>query len=117
MNKKCLIYMIASDKEAARTKEFSLQYNSKGQLIYYPGSVSYALIQHLYITSNEEIKEGDEGQYILHPETNTILRIIEFFTDGLRCVDTNTHIEHGLGMNYKSWRKIIASTDPKLLEN
>lgn len=78
-------------------------------------NLSWVQHHHLYILSDEEIKEDDdEGQYIMHSTTSTILRIKKFLSDGIICENINSKIEHGLGMNYKSWKKIIATTDKSL---
>jgi hypothetical protein len=67
-----------------------------------------------YVVDDSEIKDGDESKFIIHPSTNTILRIVEFLTDGLRCENIDSSTEYGLGMNYKNWKKLIASNNPDL---
>lgn len=118
MQKKAQVHLIATDNPTPNSL-VTKQIISSGTLFHsnHLGSDKLCTDNYLYFTTDEEIKEGDEGQYILHPSTNTILRVKEFLTDGLKCENIDSSIEHGLGMNYKSWRKIIATTNPDLWKN
>jgi len=58
--------------------------------------------QHLYFTTDEKIKEGD---HFYNPATNEIL----FASKEMLSWNSDTTQEH------KGWRKIISSTDPKLV--
>lgn len=58
--------------------------------------------QHIYITSDEEIKEGDTG-WLLENNGITIKNVCEF------------DCSKGLGGIYKSDKKIILTTDPDLI--
>lgn len=60
--------------------------------------------QHLYIVSNEEIKEGD---YLYNPATNEIL----FASVEMLNWNNDTSQEH------KGWKKVIATTDKLCIQN
>lgn len=109
MYKNVQLHPVATDKKDGPLVRWNDTWHLSGK------QDSRILTRHLYVTSDEEIREGDEGSYILHPSTNTVLRIKQFLTDGIVCMNTNNSLEHGLGINYKQWRKIVATSDKDLI--
>lgn len=93
MKKKHKIVLIETDKHAVDfPKLLSIRTNSKGKLLQSHGVLSDAYIRHLYILSDDKIKEGD---WVMNNNTNNIAQ----------------YTGHG---SMEWWKKIIATTNTEL---
>ncbi len=106
MNKKHKIVLIETDKHAADfPKLLSLRTNSRGKLLQSNGALSDALIRHLYILSDDEIKEDDWAYSAIYKSITKV---------------TKEDVE-GNFLNTKNARKIInkiiATTNTELYQN
>lgn len=89
---------------ATEDKTNILLWNTTKNLEYYPKPFKqYNGYQHLYITSDEEIKEG--GWYY-YPNI--------LGASGIQQCESKEHLEELVTTKYKGFRKIIASTDSNL---
>jgi len=91
MKQKAQVVLLPTDKYAKDfPKELTLHFNSKIHLIQAHGSLSYAHIQHLYVISNEEVKNNELPCWCINKNHDTLYQVQ---TDG-----TN-------------WYKVIATTN------
>lgn len=95
---KCKVVMLPTEKASKiilnlKTKSLSYGREISEEFVRYGEE-----LQHLYILSDEEIKEG---QWRLNLETNSFIKV--YYYDAIDCK-----------LNPKKFKKIIATTDPEL---